>query len=187
MIRRLARHGIGPLLCLGLTACATPPARILPDGKQWSPANVSVETPGSFCYDDDPSKCARYGRLYTWDAARKVCASMGSGWRLPSMDDWRTLARFHGGLFGDGTSDGKTAFRELQIGGRSGLDLLLGGGRDNPKYARLEAHGFYWSTTEESPAMARLLNLGKGNGAAFDQDGGEKARAYSVRCVRNSQ
>jgi uncharacterized protein (TIGR02145 family) len=159
----------------------------MPDGKRWMLTNLSVEIPGSYCYDDDVSKCASYGRLYTWAAARQACSSLGGTWRLPGMEDWRELARAYGGLFGDGADNGKAAFREMQVGGRSGLDMVLGGGRDEQGFARLEAHGFYWSTTEESPTSARLLNFGKGSGALYDQDGGRKTDAYSVRCVGAGQ
>ena len=73
----------------------------------------------SWCYDNDPANCAKYGRLYTWAAAMdsvgewstngKGCgldntcsvASAGSatlvrgicpkGWHLPSNDEWKAL------------------------------------------------------------------------------------------------
>jgi uncharacterized protein (TIGR02145 family) len=155
----------------------------MPDGKRWTLVNASTETPESWCYDDEARNCERYGRLYTWAAARKVCASMGESWRLPGMQEWRDLARVYGGLFGDGPGNGKDAFGELLVNGRSGLDMLLGGGRDGEGYARLEAHGFYWSATEESPTTVRYLNFGKGSRTVYDQDGGAKTEAFSVRCV----
>ena len=79
--------------------------------------NTSDST--SWCYDNDPANCAKYGRLYTWAAAMdsvgewstsgKGCgygencsvASAGSatlvrgicpkGWHLPSHDEWEAL------------------------------------------------------------------------------------------------
>ncbi len=73
----------------------------------------------SWCLDNDPANCAKYGRLYTWAAAMdsvgtwstngkgcgygKTCsvASAGSatlvrgvcpkGWHLPSNDEWKAL------------------------------------------------------------------------------------------------
>jgi len=187
------RLGICWLLCFGLAGCSSSPSpglsplkvssALMPDGKRWTVTNLNAETPESYCYDDEPAKCERYGRLYTWAAAQRVCGSLGSEWRLPSMEDWRRLAHFYGGLFGDGPGDGKVAFRELLVGGRSGLEMRLWGGRQNDGYARLEAHGFYWSTSEESQTTVRLLNFGKGTAAVYDQDGGLKTSAYSVRCV----
>lgn len=177
--------GTGLLLCVGLSGCASSPpvSKPLPDGKRWTLTNLDTETLESYCYDDQPASCERYGRLYTWAAAQKVCNSLGPEWRLPSMDDFRKLAQAYGGLSGDGPGNGKLAFKELLAGGGSGLDMLLGGGRDHRGYARMEAHGFYWSTTEESPTSARLLNFAKGSGAVYNQDGGVKTSAYSVRCV----
>ena len=192
MIRgQTTRWSTGWLLAwLGLASCSTSPppppeplSRLMPDGKRWLLANVNAATPESFCYDDDPGNCERYGRLYTWASAAEVCASLGPAWRLPSMEDWKALAKAFGGLSGDSPDNGKTAFRELQVGGRSGLEMRLGGGRDHRGYVRMEAHGFYWSTSEESPTTARLLNFGKASQGLYDQHGGEKSSAYSVRCV----
>jgi len=162
-------------------------SQLMPDGKHWTLANLSAEIPASYCYDDEPANCERYGRLYTWAAAQEACRSLGSSWRLPSMEDWRKLAQIYGGLFGDGPGNGKDAYRELLAGGQSGLEMLLGGGREDDGYARLEAHGFYWSTSEESPTTARFLNFGKGSGAVYDQNGGGKTSAYSVRCVADGR
>jgi uncharacterized protein (TIGR02145 family) len=195
--QRQERLGICLLFCIGLASCADSPtprlsasdraSKLMPDGKSWTLANLSVEIPGSYCYDDDPSKCERYGRLYTWAGAQEACGSLGPSWRLPSMEEWKRLARIYGGLFGDGPGNGKVAYRELMAGGRSGLEMRLGGGREEDGYARLEAHGFYWSTSEESPISVRFLNFGKGSGTAFDQNGGGKTDAYSVRCVSNER
>ena len=176
-----------PAPSMGKPPRAEAQSRSMPDGKLWTSTNLNVDIPSSYCFDDQFSQCERYGRLYTWSAAHEVCRSLGSGWRLPSMEDWKTLAVHYGGLFGDGSGNGKSAYQALLVGGQSGLEMLLGGGRQADGYARLEAHGFYWSTTEESPTSARLLNFGKGSGAVYDQNGGEKTSAYSVRCVSDVQ
>lgn len=192
-------HRLGTLLLLtfGLANCSSslpprssptePVSQTMLDGKRWTLANLSAEIPASYCYDDEPVNCERYGRLYTWEAAKETCGALGSAWRLPTMEDWKNLAQIYGGLFGDGPGNGKVAYRELLAGGRSGLGMLLGGGRQDDEYARLEAHGFYWSASEESAATARLLNFGKGSGAVYDQDGGNKTYAYSVRCVADGR
>ena len=180
----------GMWVCLAMaiasaaSADAKPPAdKLMPDGKRWTLENLRVDIAGSHCYENSPQHCERYGKLYTWTAAQEACRSLGPAWRLPSMDDWKALARHYGGLSGDGDSDGRTAYREMLVGGKSGLEMLLGGGRNEQESRRLEAHGFYWSTTEQSSTIARLVNFGKGSGKVFDQDGGEKTTAYSVRCV----
>ena len=68
----------------------------------------------SWCYDNDPANCAKYGRLYTWAAAMdsvgewstngkgcgygKECSATSpvrgvcpKGWHLPSYDEWDAL------------------------------------------------------------------------------------------------
>jgi uncharacterized protein (TIGR02145 family) len=193
MIGRLTTHRIRTclLLCHGLASCSTSPpspseplSQPMPDGNYWMLTNLNAATPESYCYDDDPANCERYGRLYTWASAIKACASLGPAWRLPSMEDWKKLAQAYGGVFADGPDNGKAAYQEMLVGGRSGLEMLLGGGRDHPEYERREAHGFYWSTSEESPTSVRYLNFGKGSQTVYDQHGGEKSSAYSVRCVK---
>jgi uncharacterized protein (TIGR02145 family) len=154
------------------------------DGKRWTTTNLDVPATASYCYDNAESNCRRYGRLYTWESAQQVCRSLGPGWRLPQDDEWRRLAKAYGGVSQDAGDKGKAAFQALLTGGTSGFNAVLGGGRDQAgQYARLDAHGFYWTATEIDPANAWYYNFGLGGKALHRQDGGEKPRAFSVRCV----
>jgi uncharacterized protein (TIGR02145 family) len=155
------------------------------DGKQWTTHNLNVKTVPSYCYQNAERNCSKYGRLYTWESARRGCQSLGTGWRLPTDDDWRQLAKHYGGIHEDSVDAGKAAFKELLIGGKSGFNALLGGGRaQDGQYARVEAHGFYWTASESDPASALYYNFAKGSQALYRQTEGEKPRAFSVRCVR---
>lgn len=110
---------------------------------------------------------------------------MGDGWRLPTDDEWRQMAKHYGGVNEDSDDGGKAAYKALLSGGNSGFNVLLGGGRsDDGQYARLEAHGFYWTASESDSVSAVFYNFGKGGQALYRQRGGEKQRAFSVRCVR---
>jgi len=40
------------------------PSKRMADGKEWTTANLSVNTSSSYCYDDAELNCRRYGRLY---------------------------------------------------------------------------------------------------------------------------
>jgi uncharacterized protein (TIGR02145 family) len=156
------------------------------DGKQWTIQNLTVPSAPSYCYADLEQNCRRYGRLYTWESARRACQSLGAGWRLPTDDDWRQLAKQYGGMHDDAPDGGKEAYQALLTGGRSGFDALLGGGRSpNGEYARQEAHGFYWTATASDSATAQFYNFGHGTMAFYRQTEGEKEWAFSVRCVRN--
>jgi uncharacterized protein (TIGR02145 family) len=155
------------------------------DGKQWTTHNLNVKTVPSYCYEDAEKNCLQYGRLYTWESAQRGCQSLGDGWRLPTDDEWRQMAKDYGGVSEDSDDRGKAAYKALLAGGSSEFNALLGGGRsDDGQYARLEAHGFYWTASETDPANGWFYNFGKGGQALHRQSGGEKQRAFSVRCVR---
>jgi len=156
------------------------------DGKQWTTHNLDVKSVPSYCYEDAEANCLRYGRLYTWESARRGCESLGDGWRVPTDDEWRQMAKYYGGFYEDSADGGKAAYQALLIGGSSGFDALLGGGRaEDGEYARLEAHGVYWTASDSSPAGAWYYNFAHGGLALYRQSDGEKPRAFSVRCVRD--
>jgi uncharacterized protein (TIGR02145 family) len=75
-------------------------------GKTWMAENLNVETEGSWCYDNKESNCEKYGRLYTWNAAKTACPA---GWHLPSREEWGDWARAAGGSgkYGTGGKAGK--------------------------------------------------------------------------------
>ena len=59
--------------------------------------NLELNIPGSYCYNDTGENCERYGRLYTWESAKKGCSLLGDGWRLPGKEEWQRLADFDSG------------------------------------------------------------------------------------------
>lgn len=167
-------------------ASVTTSSKRLPDGKQWTTTNLDVNLGQSYCYQDDELNCRKYGRLYTWDSAKRACQSLGDGWRLPTDGEWRKMAKHYGGVSQDSNDGGKAAYAALLRGGSSGFNAVLGGGRSQDgEYARGEAHGFYWTATENDSLSALFYNFGKGKLALHRQSGGEKQRAFSVRCVRD--
>lgn len=171
------------------TSCERRPAgamsRRMADGKQWTIHNLDVNTAPSYCYGDVETNCRQYGRLYTWESAQRACRSLGEGWRLPTDDEWRQMAKRYGGVSADSDDKGKASYQALLSGGSSGFKALLGGGRgEDGAYARLEAHGFYWTASEIDPASGWSYNFGRGGLALHRQAGLEKQRALSVRCIR---
>jgi uncharacterized protein (TIGR02145 family) len=167
----------------------TQSSKRMADGKVWTTRNLDLDTAGSYCYDDGELNCRRYGRLYTWQSAQRACQSLGEGWRLPTDEDWRHLAKRYGGVSEDSPDRGHGAYKALQTGGGSGFDALLGGNRSpaDGRYARLEAHGFYWTASESRPASALFYNFGKGGMALHRQADGDRQLALSVRCIRSDR
>jgi uncharacterized protein (TIGR02145 family) len=164
---------------------ATGSSKRMADGKEWTTANLNVNTPSSYCYEDAESNCHRYGRLYTWESAQRGCESLGNGWRLPTDDEWRRLAKHYGGIVDDSRDNGKAAFTALLSGGTSGFTAVFAGTRSaDGQYERLEAHGIYWTSSATDQNNARFYNFGKGGQGLSRHVQGRKQMAVSVRCVR---
>ena len=183
----MIRRAIEIVVCIvSIALCgATVTSKRMADGKEWTTQNLNVKTESSYCYQDEEAKCLQYGRLYTWESARRACESLGAGWRLPTNDEWRRMAKKYGGVSADSDDSGKGAYKALLTGGSAGFNALLGGGRSvDGKYARLEAHGFYWTASESHPAGAWFYNFGRGGSALHAQSEAEKPSAFSVRCIR---
>lgn len=158
----------------------------LADGKQWMTRNLDVSITPSYCYEGVEENCRRYGRLYTWESAPRACQLAGDGWRLPTDDEWRQLAKAYGGVSEDSAEKGKAAYKALLTAGSVGLNAVLGGGRSpDGQYGRLEAHGFYWTASEIDSTHGWCYNFGRGGLALHRQRGIEKQTAFSVRCVKD--
>lgn len=159
----------------------------LDDNNYWMTTNLKLNIPDSYCYDNVDSNCKKYGRLYTWEAAQNGCALLGEGWRLPTNGEWQKMAKWYGGVRGDSDDDGKAAYQALINGGNAAFNAVYGGSRDSAdgSYARVDAHGFYWTATESDVANAWFYNFGKNGKILNRHQDGQKHMAISVRCVRN--
>jgi uncharacterized protein (TIGR02145 family) len=163
----------------------TSSSKRMADGKQWTTHNLNVDTVPSYCYEDAARNCRQYGRLYTWESAQRGCQSLGEGWRLPTDDEWRQMAKHYGGVLEDSNDGGKATYKALFLGGSSGFNAVLGGSRmPDGLYERLAAHGIYWTASENGPATAWIYNFGQGGQALNRHRGGQKQMGASVRCVR---
>ena len=60
----------------------------------WMAENLNTATEKSYCYRNDTASCKKYGRLYSWPIAKKVCPT---GWHLPKKDEFETLIETVGG------------------------------------------------------------------------------------------
>ena len=95
------------------------------------------------------------------------------------------MAKHYGGVSEDSDDRGKEAYKVLLAGSSSGFNAVLGDGRsDDGQYGRLEAHAFYWTASDIDPVSGWFYNFAGGGQALHRQSGGEKQRAFSVRCVR---
>jgi uncharacterized protein (TIGR02145 family) len=81
---------------------------------------------------------------------------------------------------------GKATYAALLTGGSAGFNAQLGGSRipGAQPYARLEAHGFYWTSSESGTTTAWFYNFGKGGQSLNRHRAGNKQMAISVRCIK---
>ena len=165
----------------------------------------------SWCLDNDPANCAKYGRLYTWAAAmdsvgewsangkgcgngnkcsptypvRGICPE---GWHLPDTTEWRTLFTAVGGQ--------STAGKMLKS--TSGWNSS-GNGTDAYAFSALPAAGrryssgdfsyegyyaYFWSSSGNGSYYAYRMCL------YYDDDGASlygdyKGNGFSVRCLKD--
>lgn len=153
------------------------------NGLCWMAQNLNFDVgEGSWFYENDPKKGGKYGRLYTWEAAKKACPP---GWRLPTDFEWRKMAKDFGGVYGETLNNGKTAYQSLIAGGDSGFAAKLGGFRaPNGNFVNLGGVGHFWSSREFGSNYAwnyTFFLIGR----HLTRSRNRKAWGFSCRCVQD--
>ena len=155
------------------------------DGKEWTTANLSVNATPSYCYDDAEPNCRRYGRLYTWESAQRVCQSLGDGWRLPTDDEWRQMAKRYGGVSDDSADKGRAAFTALAERRHGRLQRCVGWQSLRWTVRTVRGARVLLDGISQPAGQRPVLQLRpKGGRALHRQPQGEKQMAISVRCIR---
>ena len=153
----------------------------------WMAENLNYKTDSSFCYNDSAEYCAKYGRLYIWDAAMDACPD---GWHLPDSTEWNTLFSAVGGK---STAEEVLKSTSGWVGekgeARNGTDnygfaALPAGVRDERGglFSREGGTAKFWSSTERSSDMATNIILYY-YFDVFEASG--RHDAMSVRCLND--
>lgn len=135
----------------------------------------------SWCYEENEKNCAQYGRLYSWEAARRACPP---GWHLPSDVEWqRLIHQFTQGGLTD--AQAKLAYEQLSEYGQSGFRAQLGGYRhfDSGFYS-IGQVSYYWTSTELANGKALRYRFSSEEGELRRGDN-EKNRGNFCRCIRD--
>jgi len=149
------------------------------NGIRWMAENFNYEVDNSWCYNDNPSFCEKYGRLYTWNAASRACPV---GWRLPTRQDWIDFVSAVGHNAGT-----KLKSKEPDWDGTDviGFSALPGGHRHTDgSFFNVGTYGRWWSATESSATLAWRRDMNSGNGNVLEGSF-HKESGYSVRCVQD--
>jgi uncharacterized protein (TIGR02145 family) len=146
----------------------------------WMAENLNYKINDSWCYDNDKANGKKYGRLYTWDAAKVACPS---GWHVPSRQEWDELVTEVGGKV--------IAGKKLKsINGWNGTDdydfsALPGGYRYNDgSFGNAGDLGYWWTTTEGSSDDAYYWHM-YDNNDNVNEDSNLKSFGFSVRCIKD--
>jgi len=152
----------------------------------WMAENLNRNTDNSWCSDNDDSNCARYGRLYTWDAAMNACPA---GWRLPDTTEWNNLIV----AAGDNYAIKLRATSGWSYNGTDdyGFSALPGGFRSSRgDFINIGTDAYWWSATELSFAGVAVVPREAWyqtmfyRGESMTKSIARKDNGYSVRCVQ---
>jgi uncharacterized protein (TIGR02145 family) len=167
-------------------------------GVTWMAENLNIETADSWCYGNNPDSCVKYGRLYTYDAAVSACELLGSGWHLPSREEWQELVRAvdpNAQLTNGGWDDNNVAGRKLKStsgwynngnGTDSlGFSALPGGYRySDGGFYNAGYIGYWWPATEYGSSYAYTRDMYY-NVDYVNENYYDKSYGFSVRCRRD--
>jgi len=143
----------------------------------WMAENLNYETGNSWCYDNDASSCAKYGRLYDWKAAKRACPE---GWHLPCDAEWSELERFVGNTAGK-----KSKSRSMEGSDVYGFRALPAGNRSRGgAFSNVGRSAFFWSSSELDAGAAWSRFLGADNDDLY-RDYYDKKNGFSVRCLKD--
>jgi uncharacterized protein (TIGR02145 family) len=145
----------------------------------WMAENLNFKTDSSWCYDDADSNCAKYGRLYNWEAAAEACPA---GWRLPDTADWNALKKAVGGPAG--TKLKTTSGWEMYGYAMNGTDdfrfsAMPGGYRVfNGTFEAIKAYGGWWTPAEAVQMVIRYEFV--------SEEHERNTYGMSVRCIKET-
>jgi len=154
-------------------------------GLKWMTKNLNVPTEDSWCYDGITANCNKYGRLYTWEAAKRACRSVGM--RLPSNHEWEKLVAAATGDYSAGYNlKSKSGWYNNGNGSdKFGFSALPGGRRySDGNFDIAGSSGNWWTATEYSDGHAYIRGMNY-----LDDYVGEsyfyKSYGFSARCVQD--
>jgi uncharacterized protein (TIGR02145 family) len=138
--------------------------------------NLNYNAKGSFCYENNPENCDRYGHLYDWNSAQTACPA---NWRLPSHNDWLNLIENSG----KGSAGKKLKSQQWDGTDDYGFSALPGGFTKAQGFAELRDRGYWWTSDANGPsAKCKYISSGKDSVIHYEHS---KSTGLSVRCVQD--
>lgn len=148
----------------------------------WMTENLNYQIVTNECYGDKPENCEKYGRLYTWDDAKKACPA---GWHLPSDAEFKSL------LAAVGSSQDERSLN-LRAGSwengadKFGFSALPAGfyGSSYEEFGGLGRYTGFWTSTKYDSGYAYILRIYVDGATVYGND--ESIGGLSVRCLQDN-
>ena len=140
----------------------------------WMAENLNVVMEDSWCYENKPDNCKKYGRLYSWDMAMSACPE---GWHLPSKDEFEILIK---------TAGPKAGKTQKSKSGQNKDGAANYGYSESPNRSN-ENVGFterYWTSTKMSDSLVYFVFLNNGYEFAV-MNLKEASLGLSVHCIKD--
>jgi uncharacterized protein (TIGR02145 family) len=127
----------------------------------------------AYVYNNNEGNLDNYGRLYTWEAAKKPFIT---GWHLPSEAEWGILA----------STLGSDVAVKLKVGGSSGFEAKFGGFRTyTGEYVEMGSWGIFWTSTVYTSDHSYARFLFSFNNNFKDHEGCGNIGGNSVRLIKD--
>jgi len=166
----------------------------------WMAKNLSAIPPvGKSWCSDGSSECSKYGRHYSWEAAREACPA---GWHLPTRDEWDKLAETVGGQLITNTNDYGEWHTWLNAGKKLkatndwkndrendsfGFSALPGGRYDvhTAAFSDIRTNGTWWTSTDRNEHMMAYTKQLENQEDKLIESLTSKWMGCSVRCIHD--
>lgn len=177
----------------------------------WMKSNLNWETGNSWCYNDNPLNCSKWGRLYDWETMMNgeggsisvpsgVQGICPDGWHIPSDEEWKILERIAETGTGNDTIWDNNGWRGYNVGKNlksedgwglgNGIDKFNftaypGGYRDLDGIFHQEtSQCFFWTCTESLASYSFLRSLSGPEDRSYRAIA-NKEFGHSVRCLKD--
>ncbi len=182
----------------------------------WMAENLNIDynkdSAKSYCLEDDPNDCSKYGRRYTWSAAMDslgrfsdattgcgydtlctakipVRGSCPKGWHLPTKDDFSDLVEMAGGKNGAAKKLMATSgWKEKNTTDDYGFAALPAGfWTKNGDADLVGSSAYFWTMVQYVPSTSPSRSYQAGimniTGTYVYIEGYDKRYAFSLRCI----
>ncbi len=150
--------------------------------RTWMAENLNYRIGKSWCYDNDPSNCLKYGALYDWKTAKESCPD---DWHLPSVEELNAFLDEVGYTNGN---RGENLRIESWGDGADlyGFSAIHSGSYDSyfKEFRDMDVNVSYWSSTENDDGHAYELFV---NAVSADIRYDGKRNGHPVRCVQDQK